>query len=103
MKTEGGGGGGGGKGGEGGAVTNNQGLRVSSSTISFDSSPHNGVLPRTVDPPSLPTPCQHPSQNGELRGKETSSPPMTTSQATETTATATTGIAEEGGVGQTQR
>ncbi|XP_068613531.1 synaptic Ras GTPase activating protein 1b [Brachionichthys hirsutus] len=105
VKTEGGGGGGGGKGGgEGGAVTNDQGLRVSSSTISFDSSPHNGVLPQTVDPPSLPTPHQHPSQNGELRGKETSPPPpMTTSQATETTATATTGIAEEGGVGQTQR
>ncbi len=105
MKTEGGGGGGGGGGGqgggEGGAVTNDQGLRVSSSGISSDSSPHNGVLPQTVDPPSLPTPHQHPSQNGELRGNQTSSP-MTTSQATGATATATTGIAEEGGVGQTQ-
>ncbi|XP_031135195.1 synaptic Ras GTPase activating protein 1b isoform X11 [Sander lucioperca] len=101
VKTEGGGGGGGGGGGEG-AVTDDQGLRVSSSGISSDSSPHNGVLPQTVDPPSLPTPHQHPSQNGELRGNQTSSP-MTTSQATGTTATATTGIAEEGGVGQTQR
>ncbi|XP_019134651.1 synaptic Ras GTPase activating protein 1b isoform X5 [Larimichthys crocea] len=105
VKTEGGGGGGGGGGGQGGggggAVTNDQGLRVSSSGISSDSSPHNGILPQTVDPPSLPTPHQHPSQNGELRGNQTSSP-MTTSQATGTTATATTGIAEEGGVGQTQ-
>ncbi|XP_034729175.1 synaptic Ras GTPase activating protein 1b isoform X12 [Etheostoma cragini] len=99
VKTEGGGGGGGGG---GGAVINDQGLRVSSSGISSDSSPHNGVLPQTVEPPSLPTPHQHPSQNGELRGNQTSSP-MTTSQATGTTATATTGIAEEGGVGQTQR
>ncbi|XP_075962963.1 synaptic Ras GTPase activating protein 1b [Anarhichas minor] len=102
VKTEGGGGGGGGGGGQGGgAVTDDQGLRASSSGISSDSSPHNGVLPQTVDPPSLPTPHQHPSQNGELRGNQTSSP-MTTSQATGTTATATTGIAEEGGVGQTQ-
>ncbi|XP_026172812.1 synaptic Ras GTPase activating protein 1b [Mastacembelus armatus] len=93
VKTEGGGG--------GGAVTYDQDLRVSSSGISSDSSPHNGVLPHTVDPPSLPTPHPHPSQNGELRGNQTSSP-MTTSQATGTTATATTGIAEEGGVGQTQ-
>ncbi|XP_056236898.1 synaptic Ras GTPase activating protein 1b isoform X7 [Seriola aureovittata] len=100
VKTEGGGGGGGGGQGGGGAVTNDQGLRVSSSGISSDSSPHNGVLPQTIDPPSLPTPHQHPSQNGELRGNQTSSP-MTTSQAG-TTATATTGIAEEGGVGQTQ-
>ncbi|XP_032373973.1 synaptic Ras GTPase activating protein 1b isoform X1 [Etheostoma spectabile] len=99
VKTEGGGGGGGGG---GGAVINDQGLTVSSSGISSDSSPHNGVLPQTVEPPSLPTPHQHPSQNGELRGNQTSSP-MTTSQATGTTATATTGIAEEGGVGQTQR
>ncbi|XP_054869854.1 synaptic Ras GTPase activating protein 1b isoform X5 [Amphiprion ocellaris] len=97
VKTEGGGGGGGGD----GAVTNDQGLRVSSLGISSDSSPHNGVLPQTVDPPSLPTTHQHPSQNGELRGNQTSSP-MTTSHATGTTATATTGIAEEGGVGQTQ-
>ncbi|XP_067366414.1 synaptic Ras GTPase activating protein 1b isoform X11 [Channa argus] len=93
VKTEGGGG--------GGAVTNDQGLRVSSSAISSDSSPHNGVLPQTVEPPSLPTPNQHPSQNGELRGNPSSSP-MTTSQTTGTTATATRGIAEEGGVGQTQ-
>ncbi|XP_022055304.1 synaptic Ras GTPase activating protein 1b isoform X8 [Acanthochromis polyacanthus] len=99
VKTEGGGGGGGGGG--DGAVTNDQDLRVSSLGISSDSSPHNGVLPQTVDPPSLPTPHQHPSQNGELRGNQTSSP-MTTSHATGTTATATTGIAEEGGVGQTQ-
>lgn len=96
MKTEGGGGGGG-----GGAVTNDQGLRVSSSGISSVSSPHNGVLPQTIGPPSLPAPHQHPSQNGELRGSQTSSP-MTTSQTTGTTAAATTGIAEEGGVGQTQ-
>ncbi|XP_005744109.1 synaptic Ras GTPase activating protein 1b isoform X9 [Pundamilia nyererei] len=96
VKTEGGGGGGG-----GGAVTNDQGLRVSSSGISSVSSPHNGVLPQTIDPPSLPAPHQHPSQNGELRGSQTSSP-MTTSQTTGTTAAATTGIAEEGGVGQTQ-
>ncbi|XP_069392699.1 synaptic Ras GTPase activating protein 1b isoform X5 [Paralichthys olivaceus] len=96
VKTEGGGGGGGQR---GGAVTNHQGLRVSSSGISSDSSPHNGVLPQTVDPPSLPAPHQHPSQNGELRGNQTSSP-MTTSRATGTTAT--TGIAEERGVGQTQ-
>ncbi|XP_055359286.1 synaptic Ras GTPase activating protein 1b isoform X7 [Betta splendens] len=93
VKTEGGVG--------GGAVTNDQGLRVSSLGISSDSSPHNGVLPQTVDPLSLPTPHQHPSQNGELRGNQTSSP-MTTSQATGTTATATKVIAEEGGVGQTQ-
>ncbi|XP_069571141.1 synaptic Ras GTPase activating protein 1b isoform X7 [Brachyistius frenatus] len=102
VKHEGGGGGGegqgGGGGGGGGAVTNDQGLRVSSS----DSSPHNGVLPQTAHPPSLPAPHQHPSQNGELRGNQTSSPMTTTSQATGTTATATTGIAEEGGVGQTQ-
>ncbi|XP_063344314.1 synaptic Ras GTPase activating protein 1b isoform X4 [Pelmatolapia mariae] len=97
VKTEGGGGGGG-----GGAVTNDQGLRVSSSGISSVSSPHNGALPQTIDPPSLPAPHQHPSQNGELRGSQTSSP-MTTSQTTGTTAAATTGIAaEEGGVGQTQ-
>ncbi|XP_034465898.1 synaptic Ras GTPase activating protein 1b isoform X2 [Hippoglossus hippoglossus] len=96
VKTEGGGGGGGQR---GGAVTNHQGLRVSSSGISSDSSPHNGVLPQTVDPPSLPAPHQHPSQNGELRGNQTSSP-MTTSRASGTTAT--TGIAEERGVGQTQ-
>nr|XP_020465349.1 ras/Rap GTPase-activating protein SynGAP-like isoform X6 [Monopterus albus] len=93
VKTEGGGG--------GGAVTNDQGLRVSSLGISSDSSPHNGILSQTVDPPSLPTPHQHPSQNGELRGNQTSSP-MTTSQATGTTAAATKGIAEDGGVGQTQ-
>ncbi|XP_033968737.1 synaptic Ras GTPase activating protein 1b isoform X1 [Trematomus bernacchii] len=106
VRTEGGGGGGGGGGGRGGgggggALTDDQGLRVSSSGISSDSSPHNGVLPQTVDPPSLPTPHQHPSQNGELPGNQTSSP-MTTSQATGTTATAATVIAEEGGVGQTQ-
>ncbi|XP_033957938.1 synaptic Ras GTPase activating protein 1b isoform X7 [Pseudochaenichthys georgianus] len=108
VRTEGGGGGGGGEeggggggGGGGGALTDDQGLRVSSSDISSDSSPHNGVLPQTVDPPSLPTPHQHPSQNGELPGNQTSSP-MTTSQATGTTATAATVIAEEGGVGQTQ-
>ncbi|XP_056300671.1 LOW QUALITY PROTEIN: synaptic Ras GTPase activating protein 1b [Pseudoliparis swirei] len=104
VKTEGGGGGGGGRGGRGGggggggAVTDDQGLRVPSSVISC--SPHNGVLPpQTVDPPSLPTPRhhQHPSHNGELRGNQTSSP-MTTSQAAGgTTATATTGVAEEGG------
>ncbi|XP_060937403.1 synaptic Ras GTPase activating protein 1b [Limanda limanda] len=97
VKTEGGEGGGGGQ--RGGAVTNHQGLGVSSSGISSDSSPHNGVLPQTVDPPSLPAPHQQPSQNGELRGNQTSSP-MATSQASGTTAT--TGIAEERGVGQTQ-
>ncbi|XP_010781041.1 ras/Rap GTPase-activating protein SynGAP-like [Notothenia coriiceps] len=91
VRTEGGGGGGG-----GGALTDDQGLRVSSSGISSDSSPHNGVLPQTVDPPPLPTPHQHPSQNGELPGNQTSSP-MTTSQATGTTATAATVIAEEVG------
>ncbi|XP_072249711.1 synaptic Ras GTPase activating protein 1b isoform X10 [Leuresthes tenuis] len=89
VKTEGGGGGGG----EEGAVTNDQDLRVSSSGISSDTSPHNGILPQTIDPPSLPSPHQHPSQNGELCGNRTSSP-MTSSQATGTTATATTGIAE---------
>ncbi|XP_024114034.1 synaptic Ras GTPase activating protein 1b isoform X9 [Oryzias melastigma] len=73
VRTEGGGGG------EGGALADDQGLRVSSS----DSSPHNGVLPQTVDSPSLPTPHQHPSLNGELRGNS----PMTTSQATGATAT----------------
>ncbi|XP_056142974.1 synaptic Ras GTPase activating protein 1b, partial [Lampris incognitus] len=82
VKTEGGGGGDGG----GGGVTNGQGPRVSSSGISSDSSPRNGVLPQTIDPPSLPALHQHPSQNGELRGNKTSSP-MTTSQTTGTTAT----------------
>uniref|UniRef100_A0A3P9JNJ3 Synaptic Ras GTPase activating protein 1b n=1 Tax=Oryzias latipes TaxID=8090 RepID=A0A3P9JNJ3_ORYLA len=70
----------GGRGGEGGALADDQGLRVSSS----DTSPHNGVLPQTVDSPPLPTPPQHPSLNGELRGNS----PMSTSQATGATATA---------------
>ncbi|XP_034030163.1 synaptic Ras GTPase activating protein 1b isoform X13 [Thalassophryne amazonica] len=100
VKTEGGVGGGGG--GRGGAVTNDQDLRFSSTGISSDSSPHNGVLPQSLGPPSLPTPHQHPSQNGELRGNQTSSP-VTTSQTTRPTAVATAGIAEEGGVGQTQQ
>ncbi|XP_078788719.1 synaptic Ras GTPase activating protein 1b isoform X23 [Oryzias latipes] len=70
----------GGRGGEGGALADDQGLRVSSS----DTSPHNGVLPQTVDSPPLPTPPQHPSLNGELRGNS----PMSTSQATGAMATA---------------
>ncbi|XP_077950713.1 synaptic Ras GTPase activating protein 1b isoform X11 [Gasterosteus aculeatus] len=72
VKTEGGGGGGGGG---GGAVTDDQGLRVPSSGVSPDSSPRNGVLPQTVDPPSLPAARQRPSQNGELRGNPKHPPP----------------------------
>uniref|UniRef100_A0A3B5L789 Synaptic Ras GTPase activating protein 1b n=1 Tax=Xiphophorus couchianus TaxID=32473 RepID=A0A3B5L789_9TELE len=90
VKTQGGGGGGGGGGGEqGGAVTNDQGPTVSSSGIFSNTSPHNGVLPQIVDLPSSPTPDSQLSQNEELRGNL-----KTTSQATGTTATATTGIAD---------
>ncbi|XP_054903208.1 synaptic Ras GTPase activating protein 1b isoform X2 [Poeciliopsis prolifica] len=87
VKTEGGGGGGGGE--QGGAVTNDQGPTVSSSGIFSNTSPHNGVLPQIVDLPSSPTPDSQLSQIEELRGNL-----KTTSQATGTTATATTGIAD---------
>ncbi|XP_008428985.1 synaptic Ras GTPase activating protein 1b isoform X2 [Poecilia reticulata] len=89
VKTEGGGGGGGGGGEQGGAVTNDQGPTVSSSGIFSNTSPHNGVLPQIVDLPSSPTPDSQLSQNEELRGNL-----KTTSQATGTTATATTGVAD---------
>ncbi|XP_023186848.1 ras/Rap GTPase-activating protein SynGAP-like isoform X6 [Xiphophorus maculatus] len=89
VKTQGGGGGGGGGGEQGGAVTNDQGPTVSSSGIFSNTSPHNGVLPQIVDLPSSPTPDSQLSQNEELRGNL-----KTTSQATGTTATATTGIAD---------
>ncbi|XP_014845307.1 PREDICTED: ras/Rap GTPase-activating protein SynGAP-like isoform X8 [Poecilia mexicana] len=89
VKTDGGGGGGGGGGEQGGAVTNDQGPTVSSSGIFSNTSPHNGVLPQIVDLPSSPTPDSQLSQNEELRGNL-----KTTSQATGTTATATTGIAD---------
>ncbi|KAM6967902.1 synaptic Ras GTPase activating protein 1b isoform 13-T13 [Aplochiton taeniatus] len=73
VKTEGGGGGGAGGGGAGG-MTTAPGPRISSSTISSDSSTGNGVLPRTTDPPSLSSPHQQLNQNGELRGNHTVTP-----------------------------
>ncbi|XP_047218149.1 synaptic Ras GTPase activating protein 1b isoform X2 [Girardinichthys multiradiatus] len=89
VKTEGGGGGRGGGGKQEGAVTNDQGPRNSSSGIFSNTSPHNGVVPQIVDLPSSPTPDSQPSQNEELRGNL-----KTASQATGTTATATTGITD---------
>ncbi|XP_038128364.1 synaptic Ras GTPase activating protein 1b isoform X7 [Cyprinodon tularosa] len=86
VKSEGGGGGGGI---QGGALTNDQGPRISSSGIFSNTSPHNGVLPQIVDLPSSPTPHSQPSQNEELRGSL-----KTASQATGTTATATTTMAD---------
>lgn len=93
MKTE-GGEGGEGEGQGGGAVTNDQGLKVSSS----DSSPHNGVLSLIIHPPSLPT-YHYSSYNGELRGNQTSLTMTTGQQPTGTMATEATGIGKEGGVG----
>ncbi|XP_035991345.1 synaptic Ras GTPase activating protein 1b isoform X4 [Fundulus heteroclitus] len=88
VKTQGGGGGGGG-GKQGGALINDQGPRISSSGIFSGTSPNNGGLPQIVDLPSSPTPDPQPSQNEELRGNLKTAP-----QATGSTATATTGIAD---------
>ncbi|XP_024917180.1 synaptic Ras GTPase activating protein 1b isoform X1 [Cynoglossus semilaevis] len=102
VRTEGGGGDVGQRG-AGATVTNNQGLRVSPSGITSDILPYNGVIPQIIEPPTVLITQHHPSQNGELLGDQMFSSAVTTSQATGSTATlSTTGVAERGGVGQTQ-
>ncbi|XP_045071089.1 ras/Rap GTPase-activating protein SynGAP-like isoform X2 [Coregonus clupeaformis] len=100
VNTEGGRGGGGGgeEGGEkDGGMTTDPDPTISSSGISSTGLPRNenGVPSSPVDPPPPPTPHLHPSppQNGELRGNPTSCP-VTSTEATESTATAGLGIEE---------
>ncbi|XP_071253658.1 ras/Rap GTPase-activating protein SynGAP-like isoform X5 [Salvelinus alpinus] len=98
VNTEGGRGGGGGEEGEKeGGMTTDPDPTISSSGISSTGLPRNenGVPSPPVDPPPPPTPHLHPSppQNGELRVNPTSSP-VTSTEATESTATAGLGIEE---------
>ncbi|XP_052345513.1 ras/Rap GTPase-activating protein SynGAP-like isoform X7 [Oncorhynchus keta] len=96
VNTEGGRGGGGG-GEEEGGMTTDPDHTISSSCISSTSLPRNenGVPSPPVDPPPPPTPHLHssPHQNGELRVNPTSSP-VTSTEATESNATAGRGIEE---------
>ncbi|XP_029595390.1 ras/Rap GTPase-activating protein SynGAP-like isoform X8 [Salmo trutta] len=95
VNTEGGGGGGEEGEKEGGMTTDPD--PISSSGISSTGLPRNdnGGPSPPVDPPPPPTPHLHPSppQNGELRVNPTSSP-VTSTEATESTATAGLGIEE---------
>ncbi|XP_055781780.1 ras/Rap GTPase-activating protein SynGAP-like isoform X7 [Salvelinus fontinalis] len=99
VNTEGGRGGGGGEeeGEKEGGMTTDPDPTISSSGISSTGLPRNenGVPSPPVDPPPPPTPHLHPSQlqNGELRVNPTSSP-VTSTEATESTATAGLGIEE---------
>eukprot|EP00063_Salmo_salar_P081391 XP_014056226.1 PREDICTED: ras/Rap GTPase-activating protein SynGAP-like isoform X7 [Salmo salar] len=95
VNTE-GGGGGGEEGEKEGRMTTDPDP-ISSSGISSTGLPRNdnGGPSPPVDPPPPPTPHLHPSppQNGELRVNPTSSP-VTSTEATESTATAGLGIEE---------
>ncbi|XP_031642600.1 ras/Rap GTPase-activating protein SynGAP isoform X6 [Oncorhynchus kisutch] len=100
VNTEGGRGGGGGGEEEGdkeGGMTTDPDHTISSSCISSTGLPRNenGVPSPPVDPPPPPTPHLHssPHQNGELRVNPTSSP-VTSTEATESNATAGLGIEE---------